>query len=328
MPRVSVIIPAYQAQDTLERAVKSVQAQTYTDWEIIIIDDGSTDKTSDIAQSLQESDNRIYVCYQENQGPAVARNTGANQAAGDYLAFLDADDEWKPHKLKGQVEILNKFPSIDLVLCDSINVNLVEKTVDKYSDQHKNILNQLNLFEINPDVFIIENDKLHQVLYETNFVNTSTVVVCRSCFNKLEGFNSICKGTEDLDLWIHLAINHTFAYWNSVCAIRYKSKSNVSSRSERWLKELIRFHCMYLESDNFTDLHDISRVHLKLTYRSLTRYYGRQFNPGKAIRSWRESLSYDFDAITTLYAFASLLGPIPFVLGGQLIRLSTKVRSS
>lgn len=103
-PIVTAILPAYQAADTLARAVGSVQAQTRTDWELLVVDDGSRDSTAVIAQGLAEADARISVLHQPaNSGAAAARNRAIRAARGRYIAFLDADDTWEPDKLARQI---------------------------------------------------------------------------------------------------------------------------------------------------------------------------------------------------------------------------------
>lgn len=98
MPEVSVIIPCYNHGHYLPHAVNSVLAQTFTDWEAIIVDDGSTDNTREVA--AQFTDERVRYVHQENRGLSGARNTGIRAAQGAYLAFLDADDEWEPRFLR------------------------------------------------------------------------------------------------------------------------------------------------------------------------------------------------------------------------------------
>ena len=91
MPLVSIILPTYNRADTIRRAIRSVEAQTYTNWELIVIDDGSTDGTADQVAGL---DARVRIIRQGNQGTAGARNAGLKASRGEYLAFLDSDDEW------------------------------------------------------------------------------------------------------------------------------------------------------------------------------------------------------------------------------------------
>lgn len=108
MSKVSVITPAYNASLYLEETVKSVQSQTFTDWEMIIVDDCSTDDTYKVAQELAKSDERIIVGQNEkNSGVAVTRNKALDMASGDYIAFLDSDDLWLPDKLFKQLKFMD-----------------------------------------------------------------------------------------------------------------------------------------------------------------------------------------------------------------------------
>lgn len=108
MPKVSVITPAYNAAPFLEETVKSVQAQTFTNWEMIIVDDCSKDKTYQIAIALAEKDPRIKVLQNKiNSGVAATRNKALDAATGEYIAFLDSDDLWLPMKLEKQVEFMD-----------------------------------------------------------------------------------------------------------------------------------------------------------------------------------------------------------------------------
>ena len=107
-PLVSVIIPIYNRENTIERAVKSVLEQTYSNLEVILVDDGSKDNTLDILSKIK--DNRVKVlCHGSNKGGSAARNTGLKVATGDYIAFLDSDDEWLPQKLELQINILSQL---------------------------------------------------------------------------------------------------------------------------------------------------------------------------------------------------------------------------
>ena len=111
-PLVSVIIPAYNSERYLDEALKSVFEQDYRPFEVIVVDDGSTDKTAVIARSYKD----VIYTYQSNKGPAAARNTGIENSRGKLIAFLDADDCWVPNKLNIQVDCLLKHPHIGYTL--------------------------------------------------------------------------------------------------------------------------------------------------------------------------------------------------------------------
>lgn len=108
-PLVSVITPAYNSERFMEDAIESVQRQTYTKWEMIIVDDGSSDRTPEIIKTYQKKDDRIQLIQlKKNSGPAVARNIAFEHARGRYLAFLDADDQWMPNKLERQLQFMQQ----------------------------------------------------------------------------------------------------------------------------------------------------------------------------------------------------------------------------
>src|SRR5436309_855641 len=112
---VSVVIPTFNSADYLVQAIQSVLAQTYQDFEILVVDDASTDHTEEAIQPFAD---RVIYLRQERGGPSVARNRGILQAKGELIAFLDADDLWRPNKLARQVEYLNQHPEACLVYTD------------------------------------------------------------------------------------------------------------------------------------------------------------------------------------------------------------------
>jgi glycosyltransferase involved in cell wall biosynthesis len=112
MSMVSVIMPTFNRADTIRRAIRSVQAQTFTEWELIVVDDGSTDDTVAL---IEGCDKRLKLIRQENQGTAGARNTGLRASVGSYIAFLDSDDEWLSHHLELCVGFLEAFPEEQFV---------------------------------------------------------------------------------------------------------------------------------------------------------------------------------------------------------------------
>ena len=109
-PTISVIIPTYNRAHLIGKAVKSVLSQTYQDFEIIVVDDGSTDNTEEIVKSF--TDYKIYyICHKHNRGASAARNTGIKASRGEYIAFLDSHDEWLPEKLDKQIKTFNSESS-------------------------------------------------------------------------------------------------------------------------------------------------------------------------------------------------------------------------
>jgi len=116
-PLVSVVVPAYNYGHLIAETLGSLTAQTYGDWECVVVDDGSTDETAEVVGAIAAHDRRVRYVRQENGRQAAARNNGIGRSRGEYFQFLDADDLIEPHKLKRQVECLERDPSVDLVYC-------------------------------------------------------------------------------------------------------------------------------------------------------------------------------------------------------------------
>lgn len=144
---VSIIIPCYNQAHYIAKALKSVQKQTYTNWECIVVNDGSQDQSEAIVQSFSKEDPRIQLMNQKNAGVAAARNNGYNKAQGEYIQFLDGDDWLHPDKLKTQVDYLEKYLSIDIVYCNHLH----------YYEQ-KDLLEQYTFTKV--------KDLKHEVLYD------------------------------------------------------------------------------------------------------------------------------------------------------------------
>ena len=147
MNLVSVIIPAYNAEKYISATINSVLNQTYTDWELIIIDDGSTDGTANIITGFLQ-DPRIKYYYQKNTGVCGARNNGLKLAKGDSIALLDADDGWEPNNLEKKISILKSEPEVAWVFSDMYNAdeNLNKKDIAPIGTD-KEILKSLLLWE-------------------------------------------------------------------------------------------------------------------------------------------------------------------------------------
>ena len=168
MPKVSVIIPTHNRAEFLRCAIESVLRQTFTDLEIIVSDDKSTDHTQEVVKGFK--DMRIkYIFNDGHNGPSATRNKGILASEGEYIAFLDDDDEWLPDKLQRQVEILGKSqPNICGVYSNRL---FIEKTTGK-------------IISDNPGADILKGNLLHQLVIK-NPITTSTAVVRKSCLDEI-----------------------------------------------------------------------------------------------------------------------------------------------
>lgn len=186
MPEISVVIPTYNRGSFVEHAVDSVLAQTYKDYEIIVVDDGSTDDTREKIQSYGD---RVRYLYQENRGPSAARNRGIMSASGKYIAFCDSDDRFLPKKLEQQVNFINRHPKCRFLYSWYYNVN-----------------KQGVVTKLRKPKACHSQEELQYFLYNRKFtIRTSTVVVVRKAFKKVGMFNENYDYSQDWDMWLRLA---------------------------------------------------------------------------------------------------------------------------
>ncbi len=122
---ISIVIPTYNRERLISKAVESILGQTYKDWELFVVDDGSKDGTAEVMKAYCEKDPRVHYLYKENGGQGTARNVGIRSAKGEYLAFLDSDDEWLPEKLEKQIAVMERYKEYDF--CYTANVVFDEK---------------------------------------------------------------------------------------------------------------------------------------------------------------------------------------------------------
>ncbi len=181
---VSVIIPSYNRANYLPLAVDSILAQSYSVFEIVIVDDGSSDNTVEVVQSFGD---KVRFYQQAHQGVSAARNCGLAQARGDVIAWLDADDLWEPEFLASTVPLLESDPMLDGVYAGSAHV-----------DEAGNLLSQMSIKTVPPQ-------QLFSALVEDDFVLTPTVVVRKRCFDEVGPFDTQFRICEDYDMWLRLA---------------------------------------------------------------------------------------------------------------------------
>ncbi len=187
MPRVSVIIPTYNRRDFAREAIASVCAQTYRDFELIVVDDGSTDGTARIVKEFRQgrADSIQYI-FQTNQGVSAARNHGVVRSSGQLLAFLDSDDVWQPEKLATQIAFFNAQPTAQI--CQTQEVWLRRGLRVNPRNKHR---------KSGGDIFLRS--------LELCLVSPSAVMMQRTLFERMGGFDEQLPACEDYDLWLRIA---------------------------------------------------------------------------------------------------------------------------
>lgn len=210
MVTVSVIIPVFNGGQTIAATLESVKAQSFTDFEVLVIDDGSTDETADQASRVE--DTRIQYFHQQNQGVIASRNRGIALAQGDYLAFLDGDDLWLPDKLAQQVAVFQTQPTVAAVYC----------WVD-YIDGCDRLLRRGGRWQFQGQVY--------RALIERNFIESpSSLMVTRAAAQGVVGFDPQVKQLEDWDFNLRLAADYCFGVMPQVGVLYRKTAGSRSTQ--------------------------------------------------------------------------------------------------
>jgi glycosyltransferase involved in cell wall biosynthesis len=208
---VSVVIPVYNGERFLARALDSALAQTYRDLEVIVVNDGSTDGSAEV---LARYGHRIMVVSQENRGCASARQSGVERSRGEFVAFLDQDDEWASNKIERQVDALTRYPSAVAVYCDHHGIDDEGKRGGPSAGLHP-----------------VYSGLIFELLIRSNcIVSASLVMVRRGALDAAGGFDlSQPHWADDWDLWIRLAERGPFLYLLEDLVGYRRHASNTSS---------------------------------------------------------------------------------------------------
>ncbi len=218
-PNVSVIIPVYNSEKYIEETLKSVFAQSYKDFEVIVVDDGSTDNTAKVLSGYK--DKLIYI-RKENEGISIARNTGIAHALGKYVAFIDHDDIWYPEKLGEQITLLEYNRNAHLCFSDAYLIDEKGKRNGR-------------LFNICPPF----KGMVFKQLLMGNFIPILTAVVRKEILKETGLFDPEYKMVEDWDFFIRVAKQYPVIFIDSPLAGYRVHTGSFSAKRDIMLKELI-----------------------------------------------------------------------------------------
>ena len=211
---ISVVIPTFNREDLIKDAINTVLEQVYQNFEIIIIDDGSTDNTSEVVKSFDDA--RIKYIYQENAGISKARNKGIEDASGEYIAFLDSDDLWHPEKLEKQVSVLDKDPDVDLLSNNSQYMTFQNDIIEIKKNYVKSQKENISLILLDPDKV---------------FTGTPTLLVRKTIFEKVGLFDETVTFCEDWDLFFRIALVGKICHIPEILTYVRNHKGNITNIS-------------------------------------------------------------------------------------------------
>lgn len=259
-PMISVIIPAYNSAKTIKATIDSVLNQTFNNFELIVINDGSTDATLDIISQIQ--DYRIKIFSFDNAGGNVSRNRGLHQAVGEFVSFLDADDIWTPDKLASQLKALQT----------NTDAKVAYSWTD-YIDENGKFLVAGNHITVNGDVY--------ERLLVSNFLeNGSNPLIYREALVELGGFDESLKAAQDWNMWLRLAAKYSFICVPAVQILYRVSANSLSANLARQEKACLQVlkHAYYarpLVSKNVWNL-SLTNLYKYLVCKALQEPFNRQ----------------------------------------------------
>ena len=225
---VSIITPSYNSSKFISQTIESALSQTYTTWEMIIVDDVSSDNSNDIIEAYIKKDSRIkLIKLEENSGPAIARNIGIKKASGRYIAFLDADDLWMPEKLEKQVSFM-KEKSVALSYTEYVRI-----------DEHSKIISEI----------IERPEKVnYQKMLKSNYIPCLTAIYDTNVLGKV--YMPLIKKRQDYGLWLRILRGIDIAYGMDEVLATYRVMSNSVSSNKI---DLLRYnYSLFREHEKFS----------------------------------------------------------------------------
>jgi glycosyltransferase involved in cell wall biosynthesis len=264
----TIIIPLYNKAPYIEKAIRSVAAQTFQEFELIIINDGSTDDSFSIAQralsSLTPPLGGWGAATQQNSGVSTTRNNGVKLAKYDYIAFLDADDWWEPNFLEEMNCLIEEYPDAGIYGSGYFKVrngNFIPAKIGVKSDFVKGYINY----------FIIYSKTMWMPLW------TGAVVVPKKIFNEMNGFKDELKLGEDFDLWVRIATKYKVAFLNKPLS-NYNQDVELVYRAVGEKFYLPNEHMLFTDYGELKGNLDFLLLYEKLAVYSLLPYYLKDKN--------------------------------------------------
>ncbi len=226
MPMVDIIIPAFNAARYLPAAIESVVEQTFEDWRILLVDDGSTDNTAEVISPFRERlGPKMKYIPQSNGGLPAARNTAIRNSSAEFLALLDADDVWLPNRLFESLKCFKDRPQVGLAYGRTSRIDHEGELIDTWRGNDKwvegNIAPYIYMFEVQ--------------------LPCPTMTFRRKCIEEVGYFDETMRATEDRDLWFRIAQQYEVAFAPEVIALYRISQNSMSADPERMLKAQLRF---------------------------------------------------------------------------------------
>lgn len=291
---ISVIIPLYNKAASIASTLECVRSQSFADWEAVVVDDGSTDGSGDIVNTINDS--RIRLIHQHNAGVSAARNRGIQEAKGEFIAFLDADDEWDKEYLAAQYELTKKYPD-----CDVFAMNYEFQDIN--GKKTPTIINKLPFKDVDgvlSNYFEVASCS-HPPLW------TSAVMVRKSAFQNIEGFPVGIKSGEDLLTWARLACRYKIAYCKTPLATFVFDPKGFDQNQKERFPEKVDFVGNELTKLKDTYQQTGMRKYIALWHKMRCRIFIQKGFHGKALKEGLKSAKLSLNAKIVVFLALSVL---------------------
>lgn len=294
----SIVIPAHNAQETINETIDSCQNQTYPNCEIIVVDDGSTDGTGDLLRERTD----IRYLWQTNQGAGAARNHGIQVARGEYIQFCDADDQLLPSKIARCIDVFQQHPEVALVYTDYNQVEADGRTV--IPTEHPMLLSGQVFCEL------LAGER-------GNFIGTLTVIAQRAALLKIGGFNESrsVAPAEDWELWLRLAARYPFVYVHEVLALYRQSPNALHKNAVRMAAARLTVIQLARQNPKRAEcMDDVAYDRLEAgRYHVLAMAYWQQDQRREARQAFRSAIRLEASPMRRLAVWLSYLFPPRFI---------------
>lgn len=325
-PLISVIVPTYNRASLLLSAIRSVLDQQYDDLQLIVIDDGSTDNTFTVVSAI--GDPRIeLVRFEQNRGIGSARHEGVSRARGEFIAFIDSDDIWLSGKLELQLSLFQKYPHLDLIFGNFLNINHVIGTSEPGFDQIRMRMDGLVTRPLENGIWETMSG-FQRAMLERNFMLPSTIMFRKKLINATGNFTSSLSGPEDFEFWWRLAAHGArFAYTEQPLVERHKDSQSITSQTIRFAPHYLRALELCEQTSRQCGQDDLLPALRRAKHRTwcgLIRAYALQGNRQAAVRCFTQSLRYGVSRQAFVYTAAALAGPVAIKKAKLLRHMITK----
>lgn len=294
-PLLSIILPTFNRELLLPRAINSVLNQDFSDWELIIWDDGSTDNTPIVVKNC--TDKRIKYFYDLNHGMSYALNQAIDRSRGRYISFLDDDDEWRLEKISNQIRLMSNNPKIDLVFGNYMNIDVKSGKKGTGFFQNNRAMKLLDTKKIGKEDYIILNGFLESIAI-SNYIAFDSVLIRNETIKKIGPFNESLRNAQDFEYWWRFGLlGGKPAFTRQLLLNRYKYPRGLSSQSLATQNNHFKAldSCTQITKDLAgNNLVELLNPSYRNSWQNLISWFSNQGDIRGAKSAYRKSLEFGF----------------------------------